>query len=231
MLQALADKIDPHELICCGVSRFLAGDAAGALAAFNDALSIDSQSAEALCNRGFVRQQQGDVAGARSDYDAALAIHPALASALANRGGLRLAEWDVDGALRDLNAAVAADPKHCPARIMRANALYHTRDVAGTEAEFQAAFALDADYTARSAVQQMIDAMRRDVKFVLTDCEQHLRYNAEDIHSLARRGLVHLLQSRDEDAEPDFIRYRELNPAGIRFLEMVIREARRVRGD
>lgn len=222
-------KTVAHELTCRGVTCAIAGDLATAVADFDRALQIDPQSAEAFNNRGFVRQVRGDATGARADYDAALVIDPKLASALANRGGLRLAQWDVEGALQDLHAAVAIDPTHRPARLLRANAIYHTRDVAATEADYQAAFALDAAYTARTIVEQIIDAVRRDVKFVLTDCEQHLRYNAGDIHSLARRGLVHLLQSRDAEAEGDFTQYRSLNAPGVKFLDMLIEEAKRRR--
>lgn len=59
---------------------------------------------------------------------------------------------------------------------------------------------------------------------MLTDCEKHLKYDAGDFHSLARRGIAGLFQGRTDEAESDFTRYRELNPPGADRLAALIAE-------
>jgi tetratricopeptide (TPR) repeat protein len=210
-----------------GVAHATAGDLGAALADFHEALRIDPDCAEALNNRGFVRQLGGDPAGARADFDAALQLDPNLASAYANRGGLRLALWDLDGALADLDRAVALDPRHCAAHLARAHTHYHLRDLQATEDDFRTAFALDAAYVSRCVIELLVQAMRQNPRAILQDCHHHLQYNPGDFHSLARRGLFLLLQGRDAEAAADFDQYRLLNPGGGVFLDLVIEEAKR----
>ena len=210
-----------------GVARTLAGAVADALVDFDEALRLDPECAEAFNNRGFVRLLMSDARGACADFDQALQLDPRLAAAYANRGGLRLAVWDLHGALADLDAALALDPRHVPSYLARANARYHLRDL-GAEDDFRAAFRLDAAYTARAIVSLLLQALQEDgPRLILTDCEKHLRFNPGDFHSLARRGLLCLLQSRDAESLADFDEYRRLNPEGTPFLDVVIEEAKR----
>jgi lipoprotein NlpI len=209
-----------------GVARTAVGAVADALVDFGEALELDPGCAEAFNNRGFVRLLLSDARGAGADFDQALRLNPCLAAAYSNRGSLRLAVWDLHGARADLDAALALDPRHCPSYLARANTRYHLRDL-GAEDDFRAAFRLDAAYTASAIVTLLLQALEDGPGLILTDCEKHLRFEPGDFHSLARRGLVRLLQSRDAEAQADFDEYGRLNPEGTPFLAVIIEEAKR----
>jgi tetratricopeptide (TPR) repeat protein len=223
---ATSAQQEAYALCNRGVARTMAGAVADALVDFNGALQLDPECAEAFNNRGFVRLLMSDARGAGADFDQALKLNPRLAGAYSNRGSLRLAVWDLHGALADLNVALALDPQHCPSYLARANTRYHLRDL-GAEDDFRAAFRLDAASTARAIVNLLLQALQDGPRLILTDCEKHLRFNPGDFHSLARRGLLCLLQSRDAEALADFDEYRRLNPEGTPFLDVVIEEAKR----
>lgn len=222
------ERREALELSNRGIAHAGAGDLSAALADFDAALSADPGFAQALNNRGFVRQLAGDAEGALADYTAAIALDSSVAAAYANRGSIRLAQWDLDGALSDLNAALDLDTRHCPAYVARANVRYHQRDLSA-EADYRAAFALDPAYTARALIDLIVQALQRDRALLLADCGKHLSFEPGDFHSLARRGLVAILDGRDDEALPDLAEYRRLNPEGSPYLELLIAEAKRRR--
>jgi tetratricopeptide (TPR) repeat protein len=76
-----------------------------AIAAFNQALSINSKYAEAYYNRGTVYQELGQQQTAMEDYNQAIALNPQHAEAYYNRGLLRYDLKDQQGAIKDIQRA------------------------------------------------------------------------------------------------------------------------------
>lgn len=210
------------------MTHLAGGDPAAALADLDRAIELDPSYADAYANRGSIRHLLGDYSAALADLDRAIDLDPGLASAYNNRGAVRLMQWDLDRAIADFDAALALDPSLHQAYLSRANARYHKRDL-DAEADFREAFRLNPAYTATAIIAQMVWWMNHNAQAVLADCEKHLRWNPGDFHSLARRGLLFVLQSRDSAAEPDFQAYRRLNPAGAPLLDLLIAEAQRQR--
>jgi tetratricopeptide (TPR) repeat protein len=93
--------------------------------------------AEALNNRGRIRQLTGDLAAALADFDKALANAADRLSATVhhNRGVLRQQRGDWPGALADFDSALGIDANLDPTYVHRAAARKETGDLAGALAD------------------------------------------------------------------------------------------------
>jgi tetratricopeptide (TPR) repeat protein len=105
----------PEDYLARGLDRHLAGDLAGALVDYDQAIAgfrVRQSRAMAHLMRGNVRRDQGDLAGAIADYDQAIACHPGQAGAHLNRAEAREEMGDRAGALADYGMvqALSADP-------------------------------------------------------------------------------------------------------------------------
>jgi tetratricopeptide (TPR) repeat protein len=199
------------------------GNLDGAILEFDRAVGLLPNFAAAYLNRGSVRHLLGRHTQAIADFGRAIELSPG-AAAYCNRAAARLAAWDFDGVIQDCDAALVLKPDFPSAFLHRGYAYYHQRDTAQAESNYRRAFELDPAGFARTVVDQIQRSMRENARAVLTDCEKHLKYEAGDFHSLARRGIVSLFQGRTDEAGVDFTRYRELNPPGAERLAALIAE-------
>jgi tetratricopeptide (TPR) repeat protein len=106
------------------------GDAARALADYDDALAIDSRADVALNNRGRLRMEAGDLDAARADIERALAIATTPVG-LRNRAALSMRQGDPEAAMKDLDAALALRADYSDAlrdRMILARSLGRTDD-------------------------------------------------------------------------------------------------------
>ena len=87
--------------------------------------------AQALANRGAIREREGDLEGAVEDLERAVAEDPRCLLAVANRGVVRDRLGDLVGALQDLDAALRLDPSYVQARINRSGVRRRLGDFAG----------------------------------------------------------------------------------------------------
>ena len=211
-----------------GVTFWKTGDMASAIADLDEAVRLDPQFAEAYSNRGAVCYTQDNYVRAIADFSTALRINPSHAVLYNNRGSARLAAWDFHGAVADFDVALEIDPQYCRAYLSRGLAYYHLRDPRA-EFDYRVAFRLNPGFAAHHLVGLLAKSVELNPRAVLTDCGHHLRHNPDDYHSLARRVLLRLLQGDATAAQPDFDRYRQLNPDGAFKLGLLIDEARRYR--
>jgi tetratricopeptide (TPR) repeat protein len=101
-----------------GEARAMQSDAAGAIEAYDAAISRAPRMAEAYAHRGRVKQRAEDFSGAAADYVTALSIDAHNADALAGRCWTRLQQGgDVEAARRDAAAAAAAEPGMLEAQV------------------------------------------------------------------------------------------------------------------
>lgn len=206
-LPILAVRPDyPDALTNRGRARQALGDAAGARADFDQALSLVATSpyaASVLHNRGMLRQTQADLAGALADFDQALAIDPKHTSTYVARGLARKENGDLEAALADFNQALEQNPAQGLA------AIYHGRggvrvlqnDFAGALADYDQALSLEPErylfYISRGNARYHL----RDPRGVL-DYRMAFRLDADG----AAREFVRILATdvqRDAEAVLD----------------------------
>jgi Flp pilus assembly protein TadD len=98
-----------------GVDKQNKGDNQGAIIAYNEAIRLNPNLAEAYNNRGIVRKDLGDKQGAIDDYTLAIKFNPNLAKAYYNRGIVRNDLGDKPGAIDDFNLAIKFNPNYAQA--------------------------------------------------------------------------------------------------------------------
>ena len=140
-VQDLNRQVDAY--VTDGISKYQSGDLAGALAADNQALNLNSKSATALYNRGIVKAAQNDLDGAVADYSAALQIDPNMAQAYYYRGLARHSKGELDGAISDYNQAVQIDPRNALAFFNRGLIRMQKDDIDGAIVDSTRALELD----------------------------------------------------------------------------------------
>jgi lipoprotein NlpI len=129
-----------------GILKYQHGDYAGAIAAYNQALTINPTSTEAFFNRGISKAAQDDLDGAIADYSQALQAPPSdpnLGAAYYYRGLARHSKADLDGAISDYNNAVRIDPKNALAFFNRGLIRMQKDDIDGAIVDSTSALELD----------------------------------------------------------------------------------------
>ena len=114
-----------------------AGDAAAAIRAYEQALAIHSDYADAHHNRGVIFQEQGRMADARLAYDRALEADHSHVGSLVNRGIISARIGDARSAIVHLERAVEIEPSRVDAWYNYGVAL----DRAGRDVDAKVAFA------------------------------------------------------------------------------------------
>jgi Tfp pilus assembly protein PilF len=99
------------------------GDARGALAAYDAALSQGSRDPVGWAGRARAREAAGDIAGADQDWTRAQGLAPRDAALNAGRGAFLLRRGDPEGALAAFDAGLTAKPKDAALGFNRALAL------------------------------------------------------------------------------------------------------------
>jgi tetratricopeptide (TPR) repeat protein len=118
----------------------------GAVAAFDQAISIDPKYAPAYYNRGFAFALEGNSDGAISNYDEAIQLNPTYTQAYYQRGSLEGQKGDFDAALQDFSQVVKLDPKYAPAYYNRGHVQYFRGDLTGALDQINQALALDPNF-------------------------------------------------------------------------------------
>jgi tetratricopeptide (TPR) repeat protein len=98
-------------------------DIQGALADYDQAISLDPKLAEAYNSRALLKNTElNDIQGALVDYNQAIFLNPKDSKALGNRANVKAYELnDIQGALADYNQAISITPKDSIAYCNRAN--------------------------------------------------------------------------------------------------------------
>lgn len=128
------------------LGRLLRGDDDRAAAdAFEAALRLRPDYAEALSDLGTIRQQDGKLAEAVALYHRALAAKPDLAEASVNLSAALLTEGDKAGAKQAATTALAMKPGYAPALMALGRAEVALDDHPAALAHFEAALAADPE--------------------------------------------------------------------------------------
>ncbi|WP_083785045.1 tetratricopeptide repeat protein [Synechococcus sp. PCC 7335] len=112
-----------------GNVRVRRNDLAGAIADYNQAITLAPTEPDPYLNRGALREAMGEWEAAIADYNQVLQIDPDDPAAYNNRGNAEagLGEWDL--AIADYQAAITLQPSFSLAYGNYALALYETGDV------------------------------------------------------------------------------------------------------
>ncbi|HYC68716.1 tetratricopeptide repeat protein [Brevundimonas sp.] len=107
-----------------GQRKFEGGDAAGAMADLNEAVTVLPTNFMVWAARGNVKAALEDWAGSLSDYDEALRLAPEDAELKAQRASVRIAAGQFDAGLAEVNTLIGAYPGAAQLYRLKAEALH-----------------------------------------------------------------------------------------------------------
>ena len=126
-------------------NRFLAADEHGkAVAAYTEAVRLDSKLAYAFYGRGLAHGKLGKSDEAIGDFTAAIQLGAQTSACLPRRGEAYLRRGTIETALVDFNVAIQLAPASASAYLDRGQAFDAKKDLDKALADYSQAIALDA---------------------------------------------------------------------------------------
>ena len=183
-----------------------------AINAYDAALRLKPDFAEAYNNRGVARDILGQHAAAIADYDAALRLKPDYADTYNNRGVARRALGQHAAAIADYDAALRLNPNHADAYNNRGVARDALGQHAAAIADYDAALRLDPNHAkvynnrgvARRALGQHAAA--------IADYDAAFRLNPDYAEAYNNRGISRDALGQHAAAIADYTAALRLNP-------------------
>jgi lipoprotein NlpI len=139
------------------------GDYVRAIADYDQAIKLNSDSALIFNNRGSAHQHKGDYERAIQDYEQAIRLDPSSARAFNNRGRVNHLKEDYAQAIKDYDEAIALDPDYQLAFYNRALARFDQGLYIASVPDFVRAVSLDASSTYRVLGLYLAKARAGDV--------------------------------------------------------------------
>jgi tetratricopeptide (TPR) repeat protein len=102
--------------------------------------------AEALLNRGIVRQEANDLDGAIADFSAAIELNPGYPALYAHRAGAYEAKEQLDLALADFTTVIRLVPDDADAYASRGDIHVRLAEYEKAQSDYRAALKLDPDH-------------------------------------------------------------------------------------
>lgn len=175
-----------------------------AIAAYDEAIRLQPDFANAYVNRGLAKEKLGQHESAIMDYNSAIKIDPTLAGAYNNRGSAQRRLGQHFSALEDLNTAIQLDPHYVKAYVNRGNAKNSLGHPSEALEDFNTALDLDPNSAeaynnrgvAKAALMQLPDAIK--------DFDTAIELNPELANAYYSRGISKFIIGKHiREAEAD----------------------------
>ncbi|MFN4017075.1 MAG: tetratricopeptide repeat protein [Reyranella sp.] len=200
--QALALVPDNAETLILRANAYTSvGEHGRALADLDRAAALASDNPRAFMVRGLVHARLGDMPRAFADYTMALSIDPGYVDALVNRGAIYSMQGSTAKALADLDQAVELQPTHALAHYNRGYAHFARRDYEQAITDYTRAIEADDRmswaFNNRCLTRTIVD---RDLAEAVSDCDEALRLQPDNVEFRETRGFVFLKLGETEIA-------------------------------
>jgi Flp pilus assembly protein TadD len=179
-----------------GDAAFMAGNNAGAVAAYTQALVANPDDASALIGQGRSLQNLGKRAEAAADFERAVLLAPGNSEAWRGRGLARYFAKDLPGALTDLNRAVELNPKSVMALENRAVVHVALKDYQAGIVDCTRAIQIQPDYVTGYNERGIAWQFLKDEDSALRDFETAIKLDPRNIFALTHRAII--LEGRGE---------------------------------
>lgn len=195
-------------LVLRGNAYTSVGEHGRALADLNRAVALAPDNPRAFMVRGLVNARLGDMQRAFADYTMALSIDPEYVDALVNRAAIYSMQGNIDEALADLDQALERQPRHALANYNRGYANFARQEYDKAIADYSRAIEADARmgwaFNNRCLARMVVG---RDLTEALSDCDEALKLQPDNVETRETRGFVFLKLGERE------IALREYNAA------------------
>lgn len=187
----------------------------GAIADYNQALTINPNYSLAFYNRGVAKDDTGDKQGAIVDYNRAIQINNNwgarnLADAYYNRGIIRKDLGNKQEALEDFNQAIITNSKFTNAYIIRGNVKKELGDKQAAIKDYNQAVNLDSDSTLAYYNRGVTYYQLGKIQASIDDYNQSIKLNPQYADAYYNRGLAKSKIGNNQSALKDFRKSAQL---------------------
>lgn len=189
------------------------GRYADAVAAFDGAVELKPDHAQALCNRGMARAALGQTEQALGDYNRAVQCKPGYAHAYINRGNIFRAMGKTDAAVADYDTAIRLKPDIPETFSNRGNAFRDQGRLNAAMADYEEAIRLNPGFAeALSNRGSLFKTLGRPER-ALADFDRAIRLKPDFAEAYNGRGSTLNEMGRPAEAVSDYDRALKINPA------------------
>lgn len=165
-------------------------DLDGALAAYDRALAIDPNAAEAVASRGGVLFEKGDEVGAQAAFDRALQLDPRQMTALMGKGRVHFAHGRWQDAIDTYNQVLALSPNFSNVIVLRGAAYGALGKPAEAAADYDQAIKLDPKSSWAWAARGQFKLFRGDAPGATADLDRAIALNPYIPGAYQARGYI-----------------------------------------
>lgn len=161
-----------------------------AIAAFDQAVTLNPSFAKAYNNRGNVKFTLEEYGGAILDYDRAIELVPDYAIAYSNRGTARFRMGDLTGALKDFDRAIVLKADYAAAYSNRGAVKSDLGDPRGALNDYSMAIELNPAFGSAYYNRGLVRANLGDHKVAIEDYDRAIKLDPQDEETYYSRGVA-----------------------------------------
>ena len=207
---ATAPKAD--DFFIQAVDKKNKGDNQGAIIAYNEAIRLNPNDADAYYNRGKVRSDLGDKPGAIDDYNLAIKFNPNDAYAYNNRGNVRDDLGDKQGAIDDFNQAIKINPNLAQVYYNRGFVRDDLGDKQGAIDDYNLAIKINPNFAKAYNNRGVARNELGDKQGAIVDYNQAININPNDAEAYNNRGNIRDDLGDNQGAIDDYNQAIKFNP-------------------
>ena len=177
-----------------------------AIGAYDEAIRLQPDFANAYVNRGLAKEKLGQHEAAIVDYSSAIKVDPTLAGAYNNRGSAQRRLGQHFLALEDLNTAIQLDPHYVKAYVNRGNAKNSLGHPNEALEDFNTALDLDPGSAEACNNRGIAKATLMQLPDAIKDFDTAIELNPELANAYYSRGIAKYIIGRHiREAKSDLL--------------------------
>ena len=193
-----------------GDANYAMGQHQEAIAAYDAAIRLQPDFANAYNNRGLAKEKLGQHQAAITDYSRAIEIDPRLASAYNNRGNAKRKLEQYFAAIADLDTAIQLKPDYARAYVNRGSAKSRLGHPTAASEDFDIAISLAPELAEAYHSRGVTKASQMQPADAIEDFTAAIQRDAEFPNAYYSRGVAHFIMGQIQAAKSDLQTVLEL---------------------
>jgi tetratricopeptide (TPR) repeat protein len=213
----VATALKADDFYIQGRDKYEKGDYQGAIQAFNQAIVLNSNYAEAYNNRAAARYNQKDYKGASEDLSQVLRINPNNSLAYFNRAKARSKLGDEQGASDDRDKGLRVNPSNVEDYLSRASVHFNLGDSQSSIKDLNEALRINPNYAEGYLGRGIARNSLGDKQGAIADLSQALRINPNLVLAYLERGAIRSELGDKQGAIADYNEAVRTNPNDLTY--------------
>ena len=211
-LSRVSPTISAETYFMRGYMKYESGDYQGAIAAFDSAIKLKPDYADAYVNRGVAKRKMGHLNAAIVDYDTAIRLKPDLVEAYYNRGLAKRKLGQPNAAIADFDIAIQLKPDYAEAYSNRGSAKDALGRLNASIADFDTAVQLKPNDAKAYYNRGVTKAALRQHNAAISDYDTAIRLKPDLAEAYYNRGVAKAALGQHNAAIADYDTAIRLKP-------------------